>query len=273
MDTIDKAIFLKFFNRNGYVFDFSNEQFDTFTKESVGEFLLEKYKLSKGKSLERYSHEASDEKVIKLFSDLLRYYEHTLFDSVNFGTRENRKQFEKCKKVLEKYKSYTVVEIPAIKNIDREYIIDIASRANNDVEKGNFDSAITKSRTLIEETFCFAIEKQNQKPKESGDISKLFEQVKNLYNMHQNSDVDKRINSLLSGLNKIIAAISEMRNKNSDAHGIGEKRIRIKSYHARLFVNSAMVVADFILSVVENKGAVALAADTTGGTNLDPSLE
>ena len=44
-------------------------------------------------------------------------------------------------------------------------------------------------------------------------------------------------------------AIAEMRNKNSDAHGVGQKRINISEHHARLYVNSAMTLADFILSV------------------------
>ena len=121
------------------------------------------------------------------------------------------------------------------------------------VQNGNFDSAITKARTLIEEVFCFAIEKQNQKPTDSGNIIKLYTQVKLLYNMHQNKETDKRINDLLSGLDKIIMSISEMRNKTSDSHGVGNKRIAIKEHHAQLFVNSAMTVADFLISVVNNK--------------------
>ena len=48
---------------------------------------------------------------------------------------------------------------------------------------------------------------------------------------------------------KLIEAIAEMRNKDSDAHGVGANRISIDEHHARLFVNSAMTMADFILSV------------------------
>lgn len=47
-------------------------------------------------------------------------------------------------------------------------------------------------------------------------------------------------------------SFSEMRNKDSDAHGVGSKRIPIRDYHARLFVNSAMTLADFILAVENN---------------------
>ncbi|MEI3015577.1 MAG: abortive infection family protein [Oscillospiraceae bacterium] len=145
-----------------------------------------------------------------------------------------------------------IVNTPAIKVIDRHYIIDLSERAMNDITEGNFDSAITKSRTLLEEVFCFVIEKKGEKPSDSGDINKLYKQVKDLYNMHPKDDMDIRFKMLLSGLEKILTAIKEMRNKDSDAHGVGAKRIQIADYHARLFVNSSMTMSDFILSVSEN---------------------
>jgi len=120
-----------------------------------------------------------------------------------------------------------------------------------DVINGHYDSAITKSRTLLEEVFCYVIEKKGETPSESGDIGKLYNQVKQLYNMHQNKDMDKRINGLLSGLEKILSAIAEMRNKGSDSHGVGAKRINIQEHHSRLFVNSAMTMADFVLAIGE----------------------
>ena len=40
-----------------------------------------------------------------------------------------------------------------------------------------------------------------------------------------------------------------MRNKDSDAHGVGVKRIGLDEHHARLIVNASMTMADFILSV------------------------
>lgn len=143
------------------------------------------------------------------------------------------------------------VAAPSVKTIDRRYITDISERAMKDVLDGNYDSAITKSRTLLEEVFCYVIEKKGETPSESGDIGRLYNQVKQLYNMHQNKDMDKRINGLLSGLEKILSAIAEMRNKVSDSHGVGAKRINISDHHARLFVNSAMTMADFVLAVSE----------------------
>lgn len=145
------------------------------------------------------------------------------------------------------------VEVPKIKTIDREYIKSISVRALDDVEQKNYDSAITKSRTLLEETFCYVIELKNETPSDSGDIAKLYKQVRTLYNMHTDANADRRINTLLSGLNSIVSAIAEMRNKDSDAHGVGANRISIDEHHARLLVNSAMTMADFIISVQQKQ--------------------
>ena len=73
-----------------------------------------------------------------------------------------------------------------------------------------------------------------------------------LYKMHTDTNTDKRINTLLSGLNSIVSAIAEMRNKDSDSHGVGANRISIDEHHARLFVNASMTMSDFILSVQEH---------------------
>lgn len=141
------------------------------------------------------------------------------------------------------------IDTPRIKTIDRDYVKSISSRAMQDVEQGNFDSAITKSITLLEEIFCYVVEKKGEQPITTWDIGAMYKQVRKLYNMHADANTDKRINMLLSGLNSIVASIAEMRNKDSDAHRVGAARINIEDHHARLFVNSAMMMADFILSV------------------------
>ncbi|MEF2581793.1 MAG: abortive infection family protein [Collinsella aerofaciens] len=142
------------------------------------------------------------------------------------------------------------MSIPSINTIDRSYIKDMAERAQEDIELGNFDSALTKARTLLEEVFCWAIERKGMQPSSSGDAGKLFSQVKCLYNIHADRTMDRRICDLVNGLNKIVDSIGQMRNKQGDAHGVGASRVNIEDYHARLAVNAAANVADFVLSVV-----------------------
>ena len=144
------------------------------------------------------------------------------------------------------------IDIPNINVVNRDYIKDLSERAMKDIDEGNLDSAITKSRTILEETFCYAIEIKGEEHSDNGDIGKLYKQVKDLYSMHANKDMDKRVNKLLSGLENIVQSIAEMRNNGSDSHGLGSKRVNIADYHARLAVNSSTTMAEFILSVSQN---------------------
>lgn len=204
-------------------------------------FLFSKQQFTK--MLSGHSAEAIEDAYTKITGEIIQQINGLLF----FGGNELAivgKQF-----VVRPIGSKVEVQAPKIKVIDREYIKSITSRALDDVDQGNYDSAITKSRTLLEETFCYVIEKKGETPTTSGQMSDLYKQVKTLYNMHADANTDRRINTLLSGLEKIVSAISEMRNKDSDAHGVGANRITIEDYHARLFVNSAVTMADFILSV------------------------
>ena len=143
------------------------------------------------------------------------------------------------------------VDAPKIKIIDRTFIKELTEKAKDDLKRSDFDSVITKGRTLIEEVFFYVIESKGEKPSKSGNVSLLYQQVKSLYNMHGAKDMDVRIKTLLSGLEKILATIAEMRNNNSDSHGVGSKRLRIEEHHATLFLNSSIVFAEFILAVAE----------------------
>ena len=197
--------------------------------------------LSNLKSVEEIesTHKYIVEKVIEQINSKLYFGGHRLNQNGNnFSIMEINSEVE--------------IETPALKIIDNEYIKSISERALKDIQEGNFDSAITKSRTILEETFCYVIEKKNEEPSDSGDIGKLYKQVKDLYNMHTDGNMDKRINRLLSGLENIVQGIAEMRNNGSDSHGLGNKRISISTYHARLVVNSATIMSEFILSVAQN---------------------
>ena len=74
----DESAFLMLFNRDGYVLDFTTNEFDVFTTKSIGVALCAMYQRSKGKSLVAYLNEASDEDRTKLLTDLFTYYEEKM---------------------------------------------------------------------------------------------------------------------------------------------------------------------------------------------------
>lgn len=152
-------------------------------------------------------------------------------------------------------KQLSAVHDHNINRIDVKYIKELSERVFDDINRAEYDSAITKSRTILEETFNYAIEQKGEEASTNGNIHRLYKQVKNLYSMHTDNVADKRINKLLSGLENIVSAIAEMRDSDSDAHGVGNRRLKIDKHYARLAANSAVTMSDFIIAVIrKNKG-------------------
>ena len=136
-----------------------------------------------------------------------------------------------------------------IKLINVPYVRSLRERCEEDFLASNYDSVITKSRTLMEEVLIYVLEENKVVPSDKGDLNVLYNQVKTLFGMQQSPKYDKRINSMLGGLEKIVSAVCEMRNNDSDAHGAGSKRINIRDYEARLTMNSAITFCEYYLDI------------------------
>lgn len=164
----------------------------------------------------------------------------------------NQLQIIRNQFVLSKVGETVVVEAPKVKTVTYQYIRELPDRIKEDIANKDYDSVVTKSRTLLEEVMIFIIEQLTKERYHSnGDMQKIYADVKTLLNMTQRKDWDARINDLLSGINRIIDAIGKMRNMNSDAHGAGISRIEIKERESRLIAASAVMVAEYILSVYQ----------------------
>ncbi len=147
-----------------------------------------------------------------------------------------------------------IFEVPKVKVVSYQYIRELPERIKEDLVNEDYDSVITKSRTLLEEVLIYIIEHLTKERYHSnGDLIKIYQQVTELLNMRQNKDWDKRVNELLGGMHKIISSISSMRNMNSDAHGVGISRINIMEKEAMLVANSSMMLAEYWLGVYENR--------------------
>lgn len=158
-----------------------------------------------------------------------------------------------------KYKVIELVEdVQVINDIDShislEYVRNFPFRLKENLDNGNYDTVITQSRTLIEEVYIHILEHSDEDYKSAkGNLKKLNAMVKDYLNMKTDREYDKRINQLLSGLNNINDAIGDMRNENSDSHGVGSKRIQVNRREARLIMNSAITLCDYVLDVFEDK--------------------
>ena len=108
----DEGAFLMLFNRNGYALNFTTNDFDIFTTDSIGVIICSTYRMSKGESLVAYLNEASDEDRTKLLADLFTYYEENMEyefnkdckDELWWGSSGSRYN-ERCAKLYEKRKA------------------------------------------------------------------------------------------------------------------------------------------------------------------------
>ena len=143
------------------------------------------------------------------------------------------------------------VQTKAFNLISMPYVHGLKVRCEQDFVSKNYDSVITKSRTLIEEVLIHILEENAQQTMSNGDINKLYNEVKTLFGMQQSKDYDRRVNGLLGGLEKIVNAVAEMRNNDSDAHGVGNGRISIRECEAQLVMNSSISFCEYYLGVKE----------------------
>ena len=138
---------------------------------------------------------------------------------------------------------------PEIDKFTVQYVQNLRNRCEENYASGNYDSVVTKSRTMLEELLIHILEDNQKNVNQNGDLIQYYNAVKNLYGMRQQGNYDQRINALLNGLEKIIQSIAELRNTQSDAHGAGSGRIAIKEREARLIMNSSMVLCEYLISV------------------------
>lgn len=68
-----------------------------------------------------------------------------------------------------------------LNTISTDTVKDFYVHAENDIEQGNFESALSRSRNMLEQAFCYAIEKAEAVPVDGKNVERLYRQVKDLY--------------------------------------------------------------------------------------------
>lgn len=137
--------------------------------------------------------------------------------------------------------------------VTTSYIKTLPDRIANNIQNKEFDSVVSKSRLMIEETCIYILEQKYLPHSEKGDVGKLYAECRASLNMMPSNQWEKYVQELVGGLNKIVSAIGSMRDKNSDSHGVGSKRITIKEREAKLIANSSMALCEYLLDVFESQ--------------------
>jgi Abortive infection C-terminus len=113
--------------------------------------------------------------------------------------------------------------------------------------KDDPEGAITSARTLLEEV-CKHILDDAQVPfDEKWDLPKLYATTAKLMNLAPSQHSEETFKRILGGCHTIVENLGTLRNKVSDAHGGGRRRIRPAERHAALAVNLAGSMSMFLI--------------------------
>lgn len=138
------------------------------------------------------------------------------------------------------------------------------AKCEQKLSTGDFDGAITNARSLIE-TILVLIEERLNGSSESygGDLKKLFARVSNQLNLRGNrQDIPGGLRQVITGLRSIVDGLASIRNSMSDAHS---PQYRAARHHARLAVNSAKTVADFLCQTFDYQKQKGTVTEHEGG--------
>lgn len=269
-------LFIGLFNRDGYVLDFSNARFDTFTAKCVGTAIQAKYKLSKGKSLREYLYDPGVKKneKWKLVTDFLEYYEQKYEQEYNpelgaddyvpgvhaFGVEFNKKYrnlYFKCKKLLiehNKIRTSCIAQSDLIKKnlFTSAYLKNEIDLMISEIQSNPTD-AIGKSKELIESCCKTILSEMHVDYDKKWDLSILTNKTLDLLKLTPktidgNSPVSSQLKAICGNLRGIVTKIAEIRNVYGSGHGKGDGFKGLEARHARLAVDCSATFCEFIWS-------------------------
>ena len=109
------------------------------------------------------------------------------------------------------------------------------------------EGAITAARTLLEEVCKHILEDAGEAYDEKADLPKLYSQASKLLHLAPSQHTEDVFKRILGGCHTVVENLGSLRNKISDAHGGGRKRVKPSERHAALAVNLAGTMATFLI--------------------------
>jgi len=260
LSQIEKGIFMKLFNRGGYVLNFSTNDFDVFTMESIGVPLCDTYKQSKGKSLMTYISNASEDDTIKLLKNLLEYYEaHYEYEIENDD--EYSKTYSRCidimKRILYNENPLASTAVELKEKFSSDYLstqIDLMLKMQSE----NPTEAIGKAKELVESCCKTILEENEVQWDKNWDVGQLAGKTVELLKLMPKDIPDTapaaaEMKAILGNLRAIATNLAALRNPYGSGHGKSATYKGLEERHAKLAVGSSITLVGFLWDTHERR--------------------
>lgn len=270
LTSIEIGTFLKLFNRGGYVLDFSTNDFDIFTMESVGVALCNEYHMSKGKSLAAYVNNASANDVEKLLNDLLSYYEENYEQEYTEKTSDDEfsycrynaeyaRLYKKCRAYMNRVLNIATPLAVNAAELQEKFSSQYLSKQIElmlKMQSENPTDAIGKAKELIESCCKTILDNKGVAWDKNWDMSKLTGETLSLLNLTPKSIADtdpvsENIKAVLGNLRGISTKLAEIRNPYGSGHGKSASFTGLETRHAKLAVGCSITFVTFLWDTYE----------------------
>lgn len=130
------------------------------------------------------------------------------------------------------------------------FVSEQISKCKSKMNSEDYDGAITNARTLIEEVLLSIEEKvQGSRQPYDGNLPTLYKRVSKQINMYpDDSKTGNSFNEILRGFISITNGFAGISNNIADRHATVKHP---KKHHAKIVVNSAMIISEFLLESYE----------------------
>lgn len=270
LTSIEIGTFLKLFNRGGYVLDFSTNDFDIFTMDSVGVALCNEYHMSKGKSLAAYVNNASANDVEKLLNDLLSYYEENYEQEYTENTSDDEfsycrynaeyaRLYKKCRAYMNRVLNIATPLAVNAAELQEKFSSQYLSKQIElmlKMQSENPTDAIGKAKELIESCCKTILDNKGVAWDKNWDMSKLTGETLSLLNLTPKSIADtdpvsENIKAVLGNLRGISTKLAEIRNPYGSGHGKSASFTGLETRHAKLAVGCSITFVTFLWDTYE----------------------
>lgn len=141
--------------------------------------------------------------------------------------------------------------------ISHDAIMEQVRKANQKIESGDFSGAITNAYTLVEHLLKLLLTETGTTFKETeGDIRALYKALQPSLNLDP-AKLEEPLKPIVGGFQTLIGGLYEMANKGSDRHA---RRFNPARHHAKLAVNAAFTLCEFLVESHEYQKARAVSA-------------
>ena len=258
----DISLLLQLFNKSGYVLNFSTDRFDDFTKNVVGVALCARYGLSKGKSLEQFVKDGTEQDVIKLFNALIEHNE-SLPEHVRKvkGIDVNNATYIKCKAVLSKVSTESAILIEHAEELKKKFSSEYLNQEIDlmyKTQKDNPTEAIGKAKELIESCCETILEYKGITPDKEWKLNNYVDETMKLLKITPEHIPDttkeaKAIKAILGSLKGIATNIGIIRTAYGSGHGKSASYKGLQERHAKLAIGSSVTLVNFLWDSFERK--------------------